>query len=156
MAAGHVIHNRSPASGVQERVITTICTRETMLTPLATRLISFLNPLVRLCVALGIGLFLLDQTVGVSYLLDKSLDNAVSDSDRRAPVVQSSATLPSESDRNKPALSLESINRTWAQRQAVIRDAGARTAGTAIGICGCVWIASCAVVPMFMIFRRLN
>src|SRR2546428_11890849 len=104
MAAGHVIHNRSPASGEQERVITTICTRETMLAPLATRLISFLNPLVRLCVALGIGLFLLDQTVGVSYLLDKSLDNAVNDSDRRAPVVQSSATLPSESDRNKPDL----------------------------------------------------
>ena len=127
-----------------------------MLTSFAARLIRFLNPIMRLCVVLGIGLFLLDKTVGVSYLLNQVLDNPVQDAGRSGQIGRSSATQLQETNRTTPALTLESIHRDWAQRQEVIRDAGARTAGTAIGICGCVWLASCAVVPMFMVFRRLS
>ena len=128
-----------------------------MLTPFATRLISFLNPIMRLCVALGIGFILLDKTVGVSYLLGKDLENSVKDSDQRAQRGRASvAQDPEESNRNASAMTPESIERNWSQRQAAIRQAGARTAGTVIGICGFVWLASCAVVPMLLIFRRLN
>lgn len=127
-----------------------------MLTSFATRLISLLNPIMRLCVVLGIGFFLLDKTVGVSYLLDQALDHPVPDAKRGDLIGRSSLTPSPETNQTTSAMTVESIQRDWARRQTAIRDAGARTAGTAIGICGCVWLASCAVVPVFMVLRRLS
>ena len=125
-----------------------------MFTSSALRLVRILNPIMRWCVILGIGVLIVDKTVGVSYLLGQDETLAATDASVNEQVGPSASRERQTTARNTRALTVESIQSKWAQQQSSLHQAGARTAGTAVVICGLVWLASCAGVPLFLFIRR--
>ena len=118
-------------------------------------LLTTLSWVVRLCLVLGIGLLVFEQTPGGSIVLGQEPARQSAPIAASERPVQSVSIHPSTKSVGSPrVLSPEETRRKAEARQAAIGRAGQSTLATMLILCGCLWLLPAAIVTALSMLRR--